>query len=351
MSKETGALRIAICAVQVPFERGGAEVLVEGLRRQLVARGHSVDVIALPFKWYPPERLLSSCLQWRMLDLTEANGRPIDLVIATKFPSYVVKHPNKVTWLVHQHRQAYDWYGTPLSDFAPTPESTRLRQSIIQVDQRALGESQRLFAISRNVADRVQRYNALSAEVLYPPTLHEGTLHAEGYGDTIACVSRLDAAKRTDMLIRAMRHTPPSVRCAIAGNGPDRERLEKLAARLGLRERVTFLGWVDDATLVRLYAECFAVFYAPLDEDYGYAAVEAFQASKPVVTAADSGGVLEFVEHGVTGCVAPPEPAALAGEIARLHGDRNLCARLGRAGNERVAGIRWNAAIARLLDR
>lgn len=349
MSRPSGSMRIAICAVQVPFERGGAEVLVEGLRRQLVARGHSVDVVSLPVKWYPGERLLSSCLQWRMLDLSEANGRPIDLVIATKFPSYVIKHANKVTWLVHQHRQAYDWYGTALSDFSPTPESARLRQSIIQVDQRSLSESRRLFAISRNVADRLQRFNGLHAGVLYPPTLHEGMLRCDGYGDTVVCVSRLDAAKRIDLLVRAMRSVPTAVRCVIAGTGPDRERLEKLSVSLGLADRVRFAGWVDDETLLRLFAECFAVFYAPLDEDYGYATVEAFQAAKPVVTASDSGGVLEFVEHDVTGCVAAPEPAALAAQIARLHADKALCARLGQAGKERVAPIRWDAAIAQLL--
>ena len=73
-----------------------------------------------------------------------------------------------------------------------------------------------------------------------------------------------------------------------------------------------FLGWVDDDTLIRLYAECFAVFYAPVDEDYGLATVEAFQAGKPVVTASDSGGVLEFVEDGVSGCVSAPNPALMA---------------------------------------
>ena len=122
--------RIIICAAQVPFERGGAEALVEGLRRNLLSRGHSVDVVSLPFKWYPPARLLSSALSWRMLDLHEVNGQAVDMVIATKFPSYVVEHPHKVTWLVHQFRQAYDWYGTPLSDLSTSDEDVELRQSI-----------------------------------------------------------------------------------------------------------------------------------------------------------------------------------------------------------------------------
>ncbi len=342
--------RIVICASQVPFERGGAEILVEGLRRQLVARGHAVDVVSLPFKWYPPQQLLSSCLSWRMLDLTESNGQPIDVVIATKFPSYAVRHPHKVTWLVHQYRQAYDWYGTPRSDFTPAPESVQLRQTIFEIDRRTLGESQRLFAISRNVAARVQRYNGLDAEPLYPPTLHEETLHCDGYGDTIAYVGRLDAAKRVDLLIRAMRDTAPGVRCVIAGAGQDRLRLERLARDLRLGERVRFLGWVDDDALVRLYAECFAVFYAPVDEDYGYATVEALQACKPVVTASDSGGVLEFVEDGVSGCVTGPDPAPMAAQISRLFADKALCARLGQAGREAVADIKWESTIDRLLE-
>jgi glycosyltransferase involved in cell wall biosynthesis len=341
--------RILICTAQVPFERGGAEVLVEGLRRQLVARGHSVDVVALPFKWYPPERLLSSCLSWRLLDLTEANGQPIDMVIATKFPSYAVRHPNKVTWLVHQYRQAYDWYGTPLSDLTPTPDSVRLRQSIFEMDRRTLGESKRLFAISRNVADRLQRYNGLSAEPLYPPTLHEGRLHCDGYGDTIAYVGRLDQAKRVDLLLKALRHTPPAVRCVIAGAGQARLTLERLAADLRLTDRVRFLGWVDDETLIRLYAECFAVFYAPVDEDYGYATVEAFQAAKPVVTSTDAGGVLEFVQDGVTGFAVAPQAEALGAAISRLHADKALCARLGATGQRAVADIRWDKTLDTLL--
>jgi glycosyltransferase involved in cell wall biosynthesis len=107
---------------------------------------------------------------------------------------------------------------------------------------------------------------------------------------------------------------------------------------------------VDDAQLIRLYAECFAVFYAPVDEDYGYATVESFQASKPVVTATDSGGVLEFVTDGVTGCVSAPEAAALAEHITRLHRDKALCTRLGEAGREAVAGIRWETTIQSLLE-
>jgi glycosyltransferase involved in cell wall biosynthesis len=341
--------RIIICAAQVPFARGGAEVLVEGLRRQLTARGHAVDVVSLPLRWYPPAQLISSCLAWRMLDLTEANGQRIDIVISTKFPSYAVRHPNKVTWLVHQYRQAYDWYGTPLSELSPAPDDVRLRQSIFDIDRRTLGESKRLFAISRNVAGRLQRYNGLAADVLYPPTLFEDRLQCAGYGDTLLYVGRLDAAKRVDLLLKAMRYAPVGVQCVVAGTGQDQARLQKLASDLGIGSRLRFPGWVDDETLIRLYAECFAVFYVPLDEDYGYATVEAFQSAKPVITAEDAGGVLEFVRDGETGMVGSAEPEALGALIGKLFNDRQLCTRLGEAGREAVRSIRWQTTLDRLL--
>jgi hypothetical protein len=82
-----------------------AEDLVEALRR----RGHETDLVTIPFKWYPGTRVLDQALLWRLADLAESDGRKIDRVIATKFPAYCVRHPNKVAWVLHQFRQAYDY--------------------------------------------------------------------------------------------------------------------------------------------------------------------------------------------------------------------------------------------------
>src|SRR5262245_25231399 len=144
-------MNIVIAATQVPYVRGGAEVLVDGLAGALEDAGHRVAVVALPFRWYPPSVIPSQALAWRLLDLTEANGVPIDRVICTKFPTWAVRHPNKVAWVVHQHRQAYDWYGTPLSDFANMPEDREARQRIRAIDAAGLGECRALYAISQNV--------------------------------------------------------------------------------------------------------------------------------------------------------------------------------------------------------
>jgi hypothetical protein len=98
--------RILVCEAQVPFVRGGAEILVRQLVDQLRGRGYEADVVSVPFKWYPKEEILAHAAAWRLIDLSESNGRAIDMVIATKFPTYFVRHPNKVAWLLHQYRAA-----------------------------------------------------------------------------------------------------------------------------------------------------------------------------------------------------------------------------------------------------
>lgn len=343
--------RILICASQVPFVRGGAELLVEGLRDTLQAHGHTVDLVSLPFAWQPHELIGRSALAWRMLDITKVNDAPVDLVICTKFPSYAVAHPNKVVWLVHQHRQAYDWYGTPLSDFANTAEDRAHRDLLLRIDRTMLGEAQRRFAISRNVAARLQRFTGLEATPLYPPSRYDGRLHAGPYGDYILSDARLDAAKRLDMLLHALAATQEPVRCLFISTGPEREKLERLASELGLGNRVQFRGYVADDELVELYAGARAIYYAPFDEDYGYTTVQALAAARPVVTTIDAGGVLEFVQDGVNGFVTAPQPAAIAARLDQLWRDPALAARLGANGPACVAGITWGRVVEALIER
>lgn len=344
------AERIAICGTKVPFVSGGAEVLIESLRVELIARGFEVDVITLPFAWTTREKLLKSALAWRLVDLSEVAGRRIDRVIATRFPSYLVKHPNKVVWLVHQMRQIYDLLGTRHSDFSETPRDQKTIEMIREMDQRTLGEARALYAISKNTAGRLARWNRLEAGVLYPPPKLGEAYRAGEFGDYVLSVGRLDPLKRFDLLIRALAETRNPVRCRIAGTGPDREALGQLAERLGVADRVELLGFVEDAALVDLYAGCLGVFYAPYDEDYGYVTIEAFKSGKPVVTAADSGGVLEFVEDGVTGLVgSADQPQSIAARLDRLWERRDLAARLGEAGRARVAAIGWDAVISELV--
>jgi glycosyltransferase involved in cell wall biosynthesis len=186
--------------------------------------------------------------------------------------------------------------------------------------------------------------------VLYPPPRLDGRHYRDEYGDYVLTVSRLNVMKRVDLIIRAMAHVRSPVRCLIVGTGPEEADLKRLVRQTSTGDRVEFLGFVSDDRLLSLYANAMAIYYAPYDEDYGYAAVEAFKSQRPVLTASDSGGVLEFVEEDRTGyVVSPHEPHHLAKRIDQLHQNRALCRRLGQAGFDRVRGITWDATIPRLL--
>lgn len=339
-------MRILICTAQVPFVRGGAETLVDGLYDALREHGHEVDRIALPFTWTPRANLVQSALAWRMLDLTQVGGVPTDLVIATKFPSYTVRHPRKVVWLVHQHRQAYDWYGTNLSDWGAQPGDDEMRRTLLRMDRRTLGEATKLFAISRNVARRLRHGNGLHAEPLYPPSHLLPLLRPGPFEPFVLSVARLDAAKRIDMLLYALAHEP-RLRAVIVGRGPEGERLKRLAAKLRITDRVQFTGFLTDPEVVDLYSRCRCVYYAPVDEDYGLATIEALAAGKPVLTTTDAGGVLEFIDDGINGFVASPTSEALATRLATLS-DETTARRLGANGPQRVSAIRWDHVVQQL---
>ena len=214
---------------------------------------------------------------------------------------------------------------------------------------RNLGESKRLFANARNTAERLARYNGLTAEPLYHPPPLAGKLTAGPAGDYVLSVGRLEANKRVDLIIAALAHADRRVRLVIVGEGPLRPQLEEKAAAAGVADRVTFTGGVDERQLVALYAGASAVVFPPYDEDYGYVTLEAFLARKPVVTTTDAGGPLEFVTDGVTGLVTDPTAEALGAAIARLAADARLAQSLGEAGYERARLITWDGVVDRLM--
>lgn len=340
---------VLVCEAQVPFVHGGAELHVRGLVAELSRRGYRAGKVSIPFKWYPKDELLAQAAAWRLIDLSEANGERIDAVIATKFPTYFVRHPRKVTWLFHQYRAIYDLFDTPYSEFAHTEPDVRLRDTLIALDNEVLGESTRLFANARNTAARLARYNGLAAEALYHPPPLAGKMSAGPAGDYVLSVGRLEGNKRVDLIVRALAHAGRRVRLIVVGEGPLRARLEDSASHSGVADRVTFAGGVSERQLIELYAGALAVVFPPFDEDYGYVTLEAFLAHKAVVTTHDAGGPLEFVEDGVTGLVCDPAPEAIGAAIARLAGDPRAARALGDAGYEIARAITWDGVVDRLM--
>jgi glycosyltransferase involved in cell wall biosynthesis len=340
---------ILVCEAQVPFVHGGAEIHVRELVRELRARGYDAELVSVPFKWYPKEEILPHAAAWRLIDLSECNGRSIDLVIASKFPTYCVRHPNKVAWLIHQYRAAYELAGTPYSDFSHTELDVGLRQTLIELDNETLGECRVIFTNAANTASRLRKFNGLEATPLYHPPRLAPRLVAGPYGDYLLSVGRIESVKRVDLIVRALAASHPSLRLIVAGDGTQRANVERVAEETGVANRIDFLGSVGDDDLLRLYAGALAVVYPPYDEDFGYVTLEAFLARKPVVTCIDSGGPIEFVVDGENGYVCAPEPPALAGAFDRLHADRALAARLGDCGFERARTITWDGVVDALV--
>ena len=345
-------MRILICTTQIPFTRGGAESHVEGLRRALIEAGHQAETVSLPFKWYPPSEIMRSAMAWRMLDLSAANGQSIDLVVGMKFPAYLVAHPNKVLWILHQHRSAYNLWGTQFDDLSTYPEGPRIREWIKHCDEQFIPEAKKVFANSRTVADRLKQYNNLESEVLYhPPPLHD-RLRAGEQSDYIFYPSRMEPQKRQELLIEAMKYVQSPVKAVFAGRSSDVKHYESLIKQHGVSDRVCVRGFVSDDELIDLYANALGVAYFPFDEDYGYVTLQGMLAAKPVIVPTDGGGATEFVEDGVTGSIARPDPKAIAESIDQLHADRERARRMGEQARDKIASanLSWSNVVEKILS-
>ena len=347
-------MRIGVLRTQVPFVTGGAERHAANLVRELNRHGHEAVEITLPFKWYPGEVLADHILAARMLDLSEVEGVPVDMVIGLKFPAYLAPHPNKLFWIIHQHRQAYDMWDLGNSDLLHDPDGDALRQLIMAEDRAAFAATPHpIYANSGNVAARLEKHLGVASTPLYHPPPNAQKMRQGGYGDYLFAPGRINPSKRLELILRGLAATRSRIPLVIAGvaeNPAYQDKLHTLAKELGVADRVTWLGPVDDATLLRNYAEARAVVFVPEDEDYGYITLEAMLAGKPVITVTDAGGPLEFITDGAEGFVTAPKPAALGKAFEQVMADTTLAERMGQAGSDRYAAmnISWDHVVETL---
>jgi glycosyltransferase involved in cell wall biosynthesis len=348
-------VRIAVCHPHAAFTRGGAEMHTESLTKALREAGHEAEIVSVPFKWYPPSELIHQMALWRSLDLSESNGIPIDMVIALRFPAYLVRHERKVVWLIHQHRTAYELWNHPrFADLSHHDEGTAVRDLIHRADRIALGEAKRIFTNSANVRDRLWRSLGVPAEPLYHRSSLTEALLAEEPGppgDYVLFPSRLDPIKRQSLAVDAMRHVRSGVRLVLVGTGPAEPEVRGQIERLGVGDRIELAGSVSDERLRELYRGALAVYYGPYDEDFGYVTLEAMAARRAVLVTSDSGGPLELVRDGQTGLVVEPKPRAVAGAFDRLAADPGRAAAMGAAGRQVLEDTvpAWPEVVSRLL--
>lgn len=261
----------------------------------------------------------------RQLDLSAPNGCTVDRVISLQFPGYAAHHPHHIVWLMHQHRAVYELFDPARAD----ADLAALRTEITAFDNHALARVRYRFASPR-CAERLLHYNGLSAEpLMHPPALAEHFYNAEAQ-PYIYYPSRLETLKRQELLIEAARHLRSPVKIIFSGEGGQSGHYHKLLRNYQLQSRIRFLGHISEAHKLAFYAHALAVFFGPLDEDYGYITLEAMLAAKPVITCTDSGGPLAFIEHGDTGFIEAPDPRAIAARIDALYANRSRARQIGR---------------------
>jgi glycosyltransferase involved in cell wall biosynthesis len=385
-------MKIAIVAPSpVPFVIGGAENLWWGLLDALNARsGIQADLLKLP----SPERnmgeLLASYRRFSELDLSH-----FDLVISTKYPAWAIRHPNHVVYLQHTLRGLYDCYpqGMPThfdpktllalgmpsrivdalvnyraedvefdalldaldAAFRRAPQSpcwvfpgpvTRAAIRLLDAVAMRPDKIAHYAAISKVVAAREGYFPAgVEVAVHHHPTSLKGLV--PGPQQTIFSASRLDPAKRIELIIQGYKMSGVDVPLHIAGSGRDEARLRAVA---GDHPGIRFLGRLPDAVLAQEYAQAVCVPFVPHDEDYGLITLEAMLAAKPVIATTDSGGPLELIEDGHTGLIVSPDAASLASAMRRLADDRPAALQMGLAAQPRAARLSWDTLCEALLS-
>ncbi|MFZ4602712.1 MAG: glycosyltransferase family 4 protein [Caulobacterales bacterium] len=343
-------MKVLVLNNAAPFIRGGAEELADELVRRLNGcDGVEAECFRLPFAWEPRERLIDEVALHRVLQLAN-----VDRVIGLKFPAYLIPHPNKVLWILHQFRQAYDLADAGQSHLGDDETGAAIKGSIRAADDECFRHAKKLFVNSPVTQSRLKRYNGFDAAVLYPPLNDAELLSGGPFGDYVFAGGRVGEGKRQHLLVEALAQAPSAPRLIIAGppqSDAYAERLRSLVETHGLGARVELhfgfhprdriAAWVNGAR---------ACACLPFDEDsLSYVAMEACAAGKPVVTVTDSGGVLGLATAD-TGFVCKPDPEDLARALAAC-ADLALVRRKGAAAAAKLAalGLTWDATLRALL--
>ena len=345
-------MKVLIVNNMAPFVSGGAEAMAEHLRRNVALAGHEVEVLRIPFQWEPATRIPSQMLMARAFELQN-----VDHVIAMKFPAYLIRHPRKTLWLVHQYRQAYDLFDAGQTNLPAGDTGLGIRRVIKNADDECFRDARRIFAISDVTQKRLMQYNGFSSDVLRAPINDPENFpggRGEGY---IFAGGRVNDAKRQNLLLEALALAPKAVRLVIAGppdSEADAEKLRRTTERLDLQDRVKLdLRFLPRNTYADYVNGALAVASLPFDEEsFSYVAMEAATAGKALISTTDSGGVLGLARNGETGWVAMPEASSLADAMAKVYRNARRTRDLGVAARALWTeyGITWPATVEALLS-
>ena len=322
-------------------ERGGAEAFHEGFCSTLREHGWNVDKIHIASDESTFDHIMEMYLHCYDLDVSQ-----YDLVISSKAPSYAVRHPRHLCYLMHTVRVFYDMFDTEFTMPDGTLKQQRHRIQTLDTGLLTPPRVALTFTIGDEVTRRLRQYNGLDSEVLYPGLLHDH-FHTGRFDNYLFLPGRLHRWKRIGLLIDAMRHVKSDIELRIAGTGEDYEKFVERAAN---DPRIRFLGRINDQECIEQYANALAVPFVPLMEDFGYITLEAFRSGKPVITCTDSGTPVDLVSRANAGIVANPAPESIATAIDNITSKRSRAHEMGVRGRIFSQSINWNAAVERVVQ-
>jgi glycosyltransferase involved in cell wall biosynthesis len=340
-------------------EAGGAEVHLHEIFGRLAARGHEVHLLASGYRGASAETTLDGIAVHRAggqyAFALEARGAFVRLARRVR-PDVVVEDVNKLPLYLHGlFRGPFvllvpHLFGTTAFREAPWPVAAAVWAAERPMPRGYRGAA--VHAISASTRDDlVQRgFPAAAIRVIYPgvDAAHYTPDPAveRAAEPTFLYVGRLKRYKAVETALRAVaslrRAELPAAALQLAGNGSDRDRLERVSEREGAG--AAFLGYVTEERKVELYRRAWAVVFPSPKEGWGITNLEAAACGTPAV-ASDSPGLRESVRHGETGLLVPHgDAAALAAALGRLARDAALRERLGRGARAFAESLSWERA-------
>ena len=340
-------------------EAGGAEVHLHEIFGRLAARGHEVHLLASGYPGAAPEAALDGMTVHRVAGeygFAWAGRRAFGRLARALRPDVVVEDVNKLPLYL-----PLLWPG-PLVLLVPHLfGTTAFREvawpvaAVVWMAERPMPRVYRgaaVHAISGSTRDDLvgRGFPRAAIRVIYPGVDADLYCPAAGVAraerPTFLYVGRLKRYKAVEVAIEAVAALRasgvPDAALLIAGDGSDRARLERVAARAG--PGVTFLGRVSEERKLELYRQAWAVVFPSPKEGWGITNLEAAGCGTPAV-ASDSPGLRESVRHGETGLLVPHgDVRAMAAALGELARDAALRERLGRGAHAFAASLSWERA-------
>ncbi|MDX6718726.1 MAG: hypothetical protein QOJ63_980 [Solirubrobacteraceae bacterium] len=334
---------------------GGLEVISAKLVTALAERGYELLVVTdRQHDWMPARERYGDVMVRRLPIFRAINDRDLELLAQSRREMAEIVdelHPDLIhasfsgpgVWLLPKAPglpQILSFHGPwPTIDFSSTAG----------VFGRALARADWVTGCSQYTIDELLRtappeIAERASVVLYgldPPTQGDPPQPPPG-PPMLLCSGRLVFEKAMDVAIdalAALADTHPDVRLVLAGDGPARAELAAQARALGVGERVEFAGWVSPEDMHELVTQSTILLAPSRLEGFGLTVLEAALMARPAVVA-DTGGLPEAVEDGVTGLVVPSgDVAALAAAVRRLLEVPDVARAMGRAGRRRALRV------------